>query len=1405
MTTLTGTPGNDTLNGGNEDDTINGLGGFDFIDGGAGNDLVNGGDDNDYIGGGAGADAVYGGAGDDKISSGIRPGTIVYPIADDLGVAPIFDTDLEVDYLYGEAGWDSLTAGIGDYVDGGADFDTVYISFQAATSGVTADFRLLYANPTFVVAGATFVSIEGVGWIEGSEFDDFLADAGNVNFAPIFGRGGNDHIVAAGVYTGNIFGGSGNDLIDVRARFGGSNFGGTGDDVVLGGSGVERYFGDDGNDTINAGGANDQLIGGRGSDFLDGGAGDDTAVFSGTFAQYAITYDVDAGNYVITDTQADRDGQDRLVSIESLKFSDGVRALAAPPPAPPSANDTLIGTPGNDRLDGGAGSDTMRGGAGDDTYVVDVPTDIVDETTPGSSGTDNVEVAFFSAGTYTLPTGVENGSITGSANGIVLVGNDGPNVLIAATAALSVSSLYGGLGADRLEGRSGAVTMAGGAGDDNYVVYRTDQVIVEQSGEGIDHVQIGMLGISTYVLGDNVENATISNGTGAVSVTGNASNNVLVGSSYNNTMLGMAGNDTFDGQLGEDVIDGGADNDTLILHDTFSSYTITLPNATDIVLTRGYEKLTVRNVENFQFTDGTRSLAALAALVGGPLDDVLLGTAGNDYIDGQNGNDTISGLGGNDTLRGGTGNDFLDGGSGADNLFGGAGDDTYVIESLSDVVNETESGSGGNDTVLVALNTAGTYLVPTAVETTIITTALNGVNLRGMGHLVGGAGNNILEGTVWGEVMEGGAGNDTLIGGTATFDIYSDLMRGGTGDDIYEVSVGVDIVEELENEGTDLVNLVFSSGSAYTLGANVENATMANEGRTLTGNALANILTDGSGANTINGGAGNDTLVSGGGEDTLDGGADHDTAVLMGAFGEYTVSRPNASDVIFTRDYRVVTTRNVENFQFSDGMRTFAAVVATAASPFNDDLTGTAANNEIDGLAGDDRINGLGGDDRLVGGVGNDTLIGGSGNDTLIGGVGDDIYEVDSAGDLVYEYFNEGTDLVNVAFTAAGTYTLSANVENAVVTAAAVAPAPAPAPAPSFGGLDPALLALLGLAPAPAPAPAGAASVNLTGNALNNILTGNAGANVLTGKAGDDTYVIQSGADTVVEAANEGTDQVNLAFTAAGSYTLTANVENAAITTATAGVNITGNELANVLLGNAAANSLTGGAGNDTLAGSGGVDTVDGGADSDTVVLAGAFAEYTITRPNATDVVFTRAGETVTVRNVETFQFADGTKTRGEVIGNTASPFNDDLTGTAGNDTLDGLAGADTMSGGQGDDTYVVDNPSDIVIELLNEGADQVNVAFSAAGTYTLSANVENATVTSAAVAPAPAPAPAPGIGGLDPALLALLGVGGGPAPAPAPVAGGQGVNLTGNALNNILTGNAGANVLTGKAGDDTY
>ena len=83
----------------------------------------------------------------------------------------------------------------------------------------------------------------------------------------------------------------------------------------------------------------------------------------------------------------------------------------------------------------------------------------------------------------------------------------------------------------------------------------------------------------------------------------------------------------------------------------------------------------------------------------------------------------------------------------------------------------------------------------------------------------------------------------------------------------------------------------------------------------------------------------------------------------------------------------------------------------------NDTLVGYNAADSLFGGDGNDSLSGLGGNDYLEGGTGNDTMSGGTGHDT---------YVVDSAGDVVSEDANEGTDTVN-AFV---NYTLGANVEN---------------------------------------------------------------------------------------------------------------------------------------------------------------------------------------------------------------------------------------------------------------------------------------------------------------------------------------------------------------------------------------
>jgi Ca2+-binding RTX toxin-like protein len=84
---------------------------------------------------------------------------------------------------------------------------------------------------------------------------------------------------------------------------------------------------------------------------------------------------------------------------------------------------------------------------------------------------------------------------------------------------------------------------------------------------------------------------------------------------------------------------------------------------------------------NVLFADGSRLIVG---------DDT---SSGNDLLantlTGSTGNDQLLGLAGNDTLVGGAGNDVLNGGTGADLLKGGLGNDTYVVDDVGDVVDET--------------------------------------------------------------------------------------------------------------------------------------------------------------------------------------------------------------------------------------------------------------------------------------------------------------------------------------------------------------------------------------------------------------------------------------------------------------------------------------------------------------------------------------------------------------------------------------------------------------------------------------------------------------------------------------------------------------------------------------------
>jgi Ca2+-binding RTX toxin-like protein len=637
-----------------------------------------------------------------------------------------------------------------------------------------------------------------------------------------------------------------------------------------------------------------------------------------------------------------------------------------------------------------------------------------------------------------------------------------------------------------------------------------------------------------------------------------------------------------------------------------------------------------------------------------------------------------------------------------------------------------------NDGSIPSTVTSGVTTTLDHIAVALVLTGTLDINGTGNGldnTLTGNSGNNILD---------GGAGADTMIG--------------GLGNDSYLVDDTGDVVTEQPDEGLDTVN----ASVTHILSANVEILTLTGAAHINgTGNDLANTLTGNAGDNILNGADGADAMIGGAGDDSyfVDNSSDIVTEWSNGG-----------NDGVYASVSHVLKS-NVENLTLT-GSGNINGTGNWAANT----ITGNAGNNVLDGGTDADRLAGAHGDDTYyidnsadavvenagegtdavfssvsytlsanvenltltgswsLGGTGNElanvltgnsganVLNGMGGADTMAGGTGNDTYYVDNAADIINEWSNAGTDAVYSSVS----YALLTHAESLTLT--------------------------------------GSGNLNATGNWLSNTLTGNAGDNVLDGgtgadamigDSGNDSYYVDNAGDVVTEWWNRGIDTVY----ASASYVLAANVEKLTLTGIWS-LNGTGNDLANVLIGNQGVNILDGAAGADTLIGGAGNDTylVDNWNDVVTEEVGGGrdLVKSSITYRLAT--------------NVDDLALVGSSN-----INATGNELNNALAGNSGNNVLDGGTGADAMSGGAGNDSYTVDNAGDAVTEWWNSGTDGVNASVS----FTLSANVENLTLTGAARIDAT---------GNDLANI-----------------------LTGNSADNALNGGAGADAMIGGAGNDTY
>lgn len=992
------------------------------------------------------------------------------------------------------------------------------------------------------------------------------------------------------------------------------------DDQILAAGGNDTLVGNYGNDTLNGEAGNDLIYGGNGDDILDGGVGEDiifdgsgSDVMRGGQARDIFVLTADGVKDTITDFELGQDKLDLFAwgmprDIDQLKITTVahgviisfgnetltltnetgkpiqtsqlssdvlyslnpnwtfVVALVHPDPtieAPPdmigtSEADNLVATEDGVQVFGLAGDDSITsnvqgislyGGEGDDRYFIFNATSQAREA--GNEGFDRTFVAV----DYVLAAGHEIellGAIDGLATtALNLTGNELSQTLI------------GNAGANVLAtGGGGADVLRGGAGDDSYYVYNSNDRVYEAAGQGFDRVFTPI----DFVLGafQDVEVLSAANAEATTALS-------LSGNSYSQTIIGNAGANRLSSGLGSpDILIGGAGDDVYYVYNALDKVCEALGEGFDRVFTLG----------NYALGAG-QDIELLGAMHGAST--TALSLKGNEFAQ------TIIGNAGANTLRSEIG--------AADILIGGAGSDTYHISNTGDQVREALGN--GFDRVFSAINyvlTVGQEVELLGVINAAATTPLDLTGNEKSQTIIGNAGHNKLS--------SGGGAADTLLGGlgddiyyvfnpndrvneaigagtdrifasvtyslfagqevemlaaangasTAPLDLYGnefsqtvlgnmgqnrlssskgdpDILMGGLGNDTYYVyNIGDRIVEEL-NAGFDKVfsaiDYTLSAGQYVELLGAISG--VATDSVHLTGNELTQ---------TIIGNAGDNTLSTGGGAaDVLRGSLGNDSYYVSNSYDRVYESIGNGFDRVFSPvNYALAPGQEIEILSVTDPISTYA--ISFSGNSFSQEIIGNAGNNILS--------------------------TGGGRADILIGGAGNDTYYVYNALDKVMETVGNGFDRVFASVN----YTLGSEQDIEVLAAISRTATTNL----SFSG--------------------NAFAQTIIGNeGENTFRTGGGAADVLIGGGGNDIYYISNVNDQIIEAPDSGIDTIITSI----NYTIAAGQEVEVLTVrntaSTIPLELRGNELDQTIFGNSGANILSGGGGVDILTGGAGADT----------------------------------------------------------------------------------------------------------------------------------------------------------------------------------------------------------------------
>ncbi|MGB0694185.1 MAG: hypothetical protein ACPGOY_00955 [Rhodospirillaceae bacterium] len=672
-------------------------------------------------------------------------------------------------------------------------------------------------------------------------------------------------------------------------------------------SGIENIQGSPGNDTLNGDAFANELLGEGGDDTIQGRGGDDT--LNGGDGTDTVSYAEDSSGVTVSllagTASGAAVGTDSLTNFENITGGSGA--------------DTLIGNGGNNVLDGGDGTDTASYTNDSAGVSVSLSAGTATGTGIGSDTLSNIE---------NVTGGSGNDTITGNSGNNALDGGDGTDTISFAseTAGITVSLTTGsatgtGIGTDTL---ANFENIIGGSGDDTFTGNAANNSL--DGGGGSDTVSYaGDTSGLTASLADGTASGTgigsdtltsienLIGGSGADTLTGNNSANVLDGGAGDDLLIYTDASDTLTGGNGTDTvqigngqsvdltgawtpngssglerIDLGAGSNTLTAGSTtdwssvFSTNLIYITGDSDDTVSGSASWSYVETISDaglsfdaFALNGVTVAIQSGIALTGlsatsggsgggtdsfngggsgGVLSSVITGTENADTLSGTDESDTINALGGDDTISGSSGNDTIDGGN-----------DTDTLSYDSDTQGVTVDLSAG-----------------TATGNGIGTDSLS--NIEGV---IGGSGNDSLKGASSTGQLNGGAGNDTL-----TYSVATVQYIGGDGTDTLAI----------DNSNTvDLTGSWSASGSGSLEEIDLSNGSTLNVGSVTSWSSFfsnSTIIVHGTSDDTITGGnwtAGNGTTV---------GGVIYDTFTLNG------ITLAVHKDITSSSLTTVVTTQN---------------------------------------------------------------------------------------------------------------------------------------------------------------------------------------------------------------------------------------------------------------------------------------------------------------------------------------------------------------------------------------------------------------------------------------------------------------------------------------------------------------